>query len=91
MVGGCRYGLTMAAVEQVAQQGLACVTHMTIEVHKYMCVYTCMYMYPQSSSIHTCYIHSMYNVCLHLCMYVRTCTCMYNYFAGRFDNEEYSL
>ena len=26
------YGLTMAAIEQVAQQGLACVTHMSIEV-----------------------------------------------------------
>ena len=26
------YGLTMAAIEQVAQQGLACVTHMNIEV-----------------------------------------------------------
>lgn len=31
-VGGYRYGLTMAAVEQVAQQGLACVTHMTLQV-----------------------------------------------------------
>jgi Leucine-rich repeat (LRR) protein/guanylate kinase len=31
MAGGYRYGLTMAAVEQVAQQGLACVTHMPIE------------------------------------------------------------
>ncbi len=29
---GYSYGLTMAAVEQVAQQGLACVTHMSIEV-----------------------------------------------------------
>ena len=28
---GYCYGLTMAAVEQVAQQGLACVTHMSIE------------------------------------------------------------
>lgn len=27
------YGLTMAAIEQVAQQGLACVTHMSLEVH----------------------------------------------------------
>lgn len=26
------YGLTMAAIEQVAQQGLACVTHMSLEV-----------------------------------------------------------
>ena len=33
--GGYRYGLTMAAVEQVAQQGLACVTHMTLQVHMY--------------------------------------------------------
>ena len=31
-VGDHRYGLTMAAVEQVAQQGLACVTHMTLQV-----------------------------------------------------------
>ncbi|CAI8019545.1 Leucine-rich repeat and guanylate kinase domain-containing protein [Geodia barretti] len=30
-VGGHRYGLTMAAVEQVAHQGLACVTHMTLQ------------------------------------------------------------
>ena len=27
------YGLTMAAIEQVAQQGLACVTHMSLGVH----------------------------------------------------------
>ena len=26
------YGLTMAAVEQVAQQGLACVTHLSLQV-----------------------------------------------------------
>ena len=26
------YGITMAAIEQVAQQGLACVTHMSLEV-----------------------------------------------------------
>ena len=32
LVNGQRYGLTMAAIEQVAQQGLACVTHMSIEV-----------------------------------------------------------
>lgn len=32
-VGGHRYGLTMAAVEQVAHQGLACVTHMTLQVY----------------------------------------------------------
>ena len=31
-ISGYWYGLTMAAVEQVAQQGLACVTHMSIEV-----------------------------------------------------------
>uniref|UniRef100_A0A1X7VB09 Guanylate kinase-like domain-containing protein n=2 Tax=Amphimedon queenslandica TaxID=400682 RepID=A0A1X7VB09_AMPQE len=30
-IGGYRYGLTMAAIEQVAQLGLACVTHMTLE------------------------------------------------------------
>ena len=29
---GSSYGLTMAAIEQVAQQGLACVTHMGLEV-----------------------------------------------------------
>lgn len=29
---GFSYGLTMAAIEQVAQQGLACITHMSIEV-----------------------------------------------------------
>lgn len=29
---GYHYGLTMAAVEHVAQQGLACVTHLSIEV-----------------------------------------------------------
>ena len=33
------YGLTMAAIEQVAQQGLACVTHMSIEVHV-QCLHT---------------------------------------------------
>ena len=32
------YGLTMAAIEQVAQQGLACVTHMNIDVR-------CMHFY----------------------------------------------
>ncbi len=31
-VGGHEYGLTMAAIEQVAQQGLACVTHMDLQV-----------------------------------------------------------
>ena len=31
------YGLTMAAIEQVAQQGLACVTHMSLEVCNYSC------------------------------------------------------
>jgi len=30
--GRSMYGLTMAAIEQVAQQGLACVTHMGIKV-----------------------------------------------------------
>ena len=29
---GFSFGLTMAAIEQVAQQGLACVTHTSIEV-----------------------------------------------------------
>ena len=33
-LNGYRYGMTMAALEQVAQQGLACVTHMSIEVRK---------------------------------------------------------
>lgn len=31
-IGEYMYGLTMAAIEQVAQQGLACVAHMTLEV-----------------------------------------------------------
>jgi len=30
--GEHQYGLTMAAIEQVAQQGLACVTHMQLQV-----------------------------------------------------------
>ena len=29
---GDSYGLTMGVIEQVAQQGLACVTHMNLEV-----------------------------------------------------------
>ena len=32
------YGLTMAAIEQITQQGLACVTHMSLEVHDCTCV-----------------------------------------------------
>ena len=36
------YGLTMAAIEQVAQQGLACVTHMSFEVST-MCMYVKKY------------------------------------------------
>ena len=46
--GGYRYGLTMAAVEQVAQQGLACVTHMSIEVY--------IYTSPLRYSVYTLYI-----------------------------------
>ncbi len=34
---GDSYGLTMGVIEQVAQQGLACVTHMNLEVSTTHC------------------------------------------------------
>ena len=40
------YGLTMAAIEQVAQQGLACVTHMSIEVCS--CALICLCYHSQA-------------------------------------------
>lgn len=48
-VGDYWYGLTMAAIEQIAQQGLACVTHMTLEV--------------TTASNHLSYLSKFYSTC----------------------------
>ena len=45
-VHGYSYGLTMAAVEQAAQQGLACVSHMSIEVCQIELFINCVYIEP---------------------------------------------
>ena len=34
-IGEAQYGLTMSAIEQVAQQGLACVTHMQLQASQH--------------------------------------------------------
>ncbi len=44
------YGLTMAAIEQVAQQGLACVTHMSIEVRD--CLLSVLYTVWHTNHLH---------------------------------------